>query len=387
MCWKILSLILIAIGNSSCYTQEPALVDNQGSKYFGYSEGLSKEYRAPNVYPSSIIARPGISLRSIASENRVDIQDIMAINSIYDGNFIFNEETRVYLPNYVIHKIKVGETLNKLSRFYRIPVQTIIQANQLNNPNSLEVNQDLKIYISRKSHVNTENKKEAFTFNGVPNEVRVTTYKKPEIGTKVLPNVHHPIKQPTLEKPIERSKPINIKPDDKLPMKHGDDKIVTQIKSPEKLTKVESIKIIKPNKIDPNMLINKELKKTYPKGFIWPVRGRIVHPFGESEKGIKNEGINIATKMHAPIIATEDGEIVFSGSEVPGFGKLIIIKHKNDWYSSYGHQHDNAVSVGEKIKKGDVIAYAGKSGNVGDIQLFFSLQKNKKPVNPVKYLK
>ena len=117
--------------------------------------------------------------------------------------------------------------------------------------------------------------------------------------------------------------------------------------------------------------------------FRWPARGRVIAGFGANGG---NEGINIALPEGTPVKATEAGTVTYAGSEVKGYGKLVLIRHDNGFISAYAHNSDLNVKRGEKVKRGQVIATSGQTGNVTSPQLHFELRKGQAPVDPVPYL-
>ena len=116
--------------------------------------------------------------------------------------------------------------------------------------------------------------------------------------------------------------------------------------------------------------------------FVWPVSGRIISPFGASASGERNDGINIAADRGTPIRAAADGVVTYSGNELKGYGNLVLIKHDDDYVTAYAHAERTLVNRGDKVKKGDVIAYTGETGDVTEPQLHFEIRRDTKPVDP-----
>nr|WP_246742427.1 M23 family metallopeptidase [Microvirga splendida] len=117
--------------------------------------------------------------------------------------------------------------------------------------------------------------------------------------------------------------------------------------------------------------------------FRWPARGRVIAGFGANGG---NEGINIAVPEGTPVKATEAGTVTYAGSEVKGYGNLVLIKHENGYVSAYAHNGSLNVKRGEQVKRGQVIATSGQTGNVTSPQLHFEIRKGAQPVDPLKYL-
>jgi biotin carboxyl carrier protein len=117
--------------------------------------------------------------------------------------------------------------------------------------------------------------------------------------------------------------------------------------------------------------------------FRWPARGRVIAGFGANGG---NEGINIAVPEGTPVKATEAGTVTYAGSEVKGYGNLVLIRHENGYVTAYAHNGALSVKRGEQVKRGQVIATSGQSGNVTSPQLHFEIRKGAQPVDPMKYL-
>lgn len=117
--------------------------------------------------------------------------------------------------------------------------------------------------------------------------------------------------------------------------------------------------------------------------FRWPARGRVIA--GYAGKG-GNEGINIAVPEGTPVKAAEGGVVAYAGSELKGYGNLVLIRHPNGYVSAYAHNGELSVKRGEQVKRGQVVARSGQTGNVNSPQLHFELRKGSTPVDPMPYL-
>jgi murein DD-endopeptidase MepM/ murein hydrolase activator NlpD len=120
--------------------------------------------------------------------------------------------------------------------------------------------------------------------------------------------------------------------------------------------------------------------------FRWPAKGRIIATFNDTGRGVKNDGINISLPIGTPIHAVESGTVAYAGSELKGYGNLILLRHENGWVSAYAHASELLVKRGDKVEKGQVIAKAGRSGGVTQPQLHFELRRQAKPVDPLPHM-
>ena len=116
--------------------------------------------------------------------------------------------------------------------------------------------------------------------------------------------------------------------------------------------------------------------------FRWPARGRVIQAF----KAGTNDGIDIALPEGTAVKAAEAGVVAYAGSELKGYGNLVLIRHPNGFVSAYAHNSELMVKRGDTVKRGQTIAKSGQTGNVTSAQLHFELRKGSTPVDPTTYL-
>jgi len=113
-----------------------------------------------------------------------------------------------------------------------------------------------------------------------------------------------------------------------------------------------------------------------------PAQGKLIGRFSESAN---RKGIDISGKLGQPIVASAVGKVVYSGSGLRGYGKLIIIKHNNTFLSAYAHNDKVLVKEGQSVTRGQKIAEMGKT-DADQVKLHFEVRRLGKPVDPAKYL-
>lgn len=125
---------------------------------------------------------------------------------------------------------------------------------------------------------------------------------------------------------------------------------------------------------------------TIKKGmFIWPVKGPVTTQFGINN-GFKNDGIDIAVAPGTQVAASYEGQVVFS-SELKGYGKTIIIQHRDKYATVYANNRTNLAKKGDAVKTGQVIATAGDSGEGSSApHLHFQIREKNQARNPLFYL-
>jgi murein DD-endopeptidase MepM/ murein hydrolase activator NlpD len=121
-------------------------------------------------------------------------------------------------------------------------------------------------------------------------------------------------------------------------------------------------------------------------GFLWPIKGQVISKFGEKPNGQRNDGINIAAPMGTAVLAAENGIVVYAGNQIAGFGNMLILRHAGGFITTYAHNERLSVTVGDRVRRGQVIAEVGATGAVGTAQLHFELREGTKPIDPISHL-
>jgi murein DD-endopeptidase MepM/ murein hydrolase activator NlpD len=120
--------------------------------------------------------------------------------------------------------------------------------------------------------------------------------------------------------------------------------------------------------------------------FHWPVHGQVISGFGSKINGQENKGINVAVPEDTPIKAADDGVVLYTGNGLKSYGNLLLVRHANGYVTVYAHAKELLVKSGDDIKRDQVIAKSGKTGDVDRPQVHFEIRKAAAPVNPMQYL-
>jgi murein DD-endopeptidase MepM/ murein hydrolase activator NlpD len=228
-----------------------------------------------------------------------------------------------------VHVIESGESLYTIARRYDVTAQAIVQANGFSSPDKIFVGQKVVIpgrpdLLAKKGPAKSDGSDDS---SSAPVQV-----------ASVQTNSGTPIASPEMLQtatPVAASKPL-VQPATE-PTHSGADK------------------------------------------FRWPVSGRVITDFANS----KGTGINIEAPEGAAIRATENGQVIYVGSGVEGYGNLVLIRHPNGYVSAYAHLQKATVAKGDVVNRGDNIGAAGMTGGVSRPQLHFELRKGATPVDPV----
>lgn len=115
--------------------------------------------------------------------------------------------------------------------------------------------------------------------------------------------------------------------------------------------------------------------------FAWPANGPVIGQFDE----VRNKGLDISGQAGDPVLAAADGQVVYAGSGLRGYGNLIILKHNNTFLTAYAHNQSLSVKEDQQVRKGQKIAEMGKT-DADRVKLHFEIRRQGKPVDPAKFL-
>jgi murein DD-endopeptidase MepM/ murein hydrolase activator NlpD len=297
-----------------------------------------------------------------------------------------------------------GETADSLARKYRVPVGAILQANNLSSPAAVRPGQ--RIIIPRNA-----------SLAAAPASGPHTAAVKPSVATPASPagaNVHIVAPGQTLMSISRRyHKPLTeIAAANRIPP-HTLVKIGDRIVIPGKLavakpvpTVLASPKLQSPPRATGTVVASAEpssmarvataglqatadasaIAGTGAPTFRWPVRGRVITGFGPKPNGQHSDGIDLAVPEGTAVRASEDGVVAYAGSELKGYGNLILVRHANGFVTAYAHASELMVKRNDEVRRGQVIAKSGQSGSVTSPQLHFEIRKGSAPVDPAQYL-
>ena len=312
-------------------------------------DGQTQQNAAAFRGATAVVVGKGDSVYALSRRHSVSIRAIILANNLQPP-FLLRVGQRIVLPRAPSYKVKRGDTLSEVAETQGVGMYELARLNALKAPYTIFVGQQLRLPGSVAARSTA----------GVP-----ATLGTPNIKTvSVSPNAGQP--STGVSTPPASTKPPSWAMVPRKPAKKG-----------ARLPVRPSI---------PSQSISKPAPRT-GNGFQWPVQGRVISSFGAKSKGLRNDGINIAARRGAPVVAAENGVVVYAGNELRGFGNLVLIKHAGGWVSAYAHNDRLAVQRGDKVRKGQRIAVVGSTGGVTSPQLHFELRKGKRARDPRKYLR
>lgn len=313
----------------------------------------------------------------------------------------------------IYHTVKSGDYIWALGREYKVSPFDIIKQNRLKKPYTLQKGE--KLFIKTEMKTTTVKEKVSLKPQEIKANERYSLTRNRSLYNQNTPTFRN---QTSLARQ-DFSKPSSDKNIDfgyhkvkrgenlfRIGKKYGvsvfDLMAYNDIKSPQSLKAGMELKIPVAKKSKPVKQttskkevsskdttlqfdkIDKDLAKK--KGFIYPVKGRIISKFGKQGHGIRNDGIDIAVKMNTPVRASQAGTVMYA-EDVSTLGRMVLLKHRSGYISAYTHNSKLLVKKGTRVVKGQVIALSGDSGNAKQPMLHFEIRRYGKAINPTRLLK
>ena len=255
------------------------------------------------------------------------------------------------------YTVKPGDSLYGISRAYKVPFTELQQVNAITDVRKVKPGAVIKVPGTATAAAETLAQPVA------PAAPRITQTSPPSSTAPAQPSVINAPKQvASLDDKATDASPLPV-PSSTAPAKPAPkaDRIATA--APQAATQAgDSVKLR------------------------WPAQGKVIAGFGGRPDGTHNDGINLSVPLGTEVHAAESGVVAYAGSELKGYGNLVLIRHDNGWVTAYAHNDELLVKRGDKIKRGQVIGKAGKTGTVDQPQVHFELRQGSKPVDPTPFM-
>ena len=272
--------------------------------------------------------------------------------------------------------VKKGDTLFSIGLEHGYDYKEIAQSNDINAPYNIKVGQLLKFSALNDKTTASDNKLVQKNDDGVEitpinNDANKANSNK-TVATTVAISEPKAIREPYSDEALNKPLPTVAKA-----IAEKDTTVASAKKSAEEATsaqKVESKSEAKPEeKPSVNSVENID--------WAWPTKGKVVANFNEAS----NKGLDIAGTTGQAVNAAAAGKVIYSGSDLRGYGNLVIIKHNSDYLSVYAHNSQIVIKEGQIVSRGQKIAEMGNSDS-NSVKLHFEIRRQGKSVDPSKYL-
>ena len=263
------------------------------------------------------------------------------------------------IPPSQMVEVRANDTLYAVATRYQVTPQSVIEANGLQPPYNLRKGQALKL-VPRRTHI-----------------------VRPGDSVYVI-SQRYAVSQYQLAQLNFLKPPFELKIGQKLQLPNSLDFSVLDVGLPDG---VSGTNIAQPAPTKTSVPAAPRKRFVAPSlagssGFSWPVQGEIITEFGSSQRGVHNDGVNIAASEGASVGAAAKGRVAFVGTNIKSFGKLVLVKHDGGIITAYAHLGDISVTEGDIVTAGQSIGTIGRSGRVDSPQLHFEIRKSRQPVDP-----
>ena len=263
------------------------------------------------------------------------------------------------IPPSQIVEVRANDTLYAVATRYQVTPQSVIEANGLQPPYNLRKGQALKL-VPRRTHI-----------------------VRPGDSVYVI-SQRYAVSQYQLAQLNYLKPPFELKIGQKLQLPNSLDFSALDVGLPDG---VSGTNVAQPTPTKTSVPATPRKRFVAPSlsgssGFTWPVQGEIITEFGPSQRGVHNDGVNIAASEGASVGAAAKGRVAFVGTNIKSFGKLVLVKHNGGIITAYAHLGDISVKEGDIVTAGQSIGTIGRSGRVDSPQLHFEIRKSRQPVDP-----
>src|SRR5215471_13341874 len=389
-------LALVSVGVAACSADTTRFNDNPFASHSNPAPTASMPQAQTAQMPQPHSATP-VAVNSVPGPGRsgtTEVPGAVVHKPGSSGNWSWDGGTAV--------TVAAGETIDTIARRHGVPASVIMQANNITAPATIYPGQRLVIPRYKPSRVAT---------TPAPRPAAPTP--APAASPAGSGNVHVVAAGDTLSKIAHRyhksvneiAKANNIQPTatlnvgDRLAIP-GAQAPAVKASAPAAAAPAKPVAAAAPKEAEPGQNANvaaptdpldKEAAKlaegtgAVPK-FRWPANGRVIASYGPTTNGQQNDGINIALPENTPVKAAEDGVVAYAGNELKGYGNLVLVRHPNGYVTAYAHAKELLVKRGDQVKRGQVIARSGQTGNVNAPQLHFEIRKGASPLDPTRFL-
>lgn len=270
------------------------------------------------------------------------------------------------------YTVKKGDNLFRIGLEYGYDYKEIAQANNIEPPYTINIGQTLRFSALNNQPADETNKPSqensdgvvTYAINSESSALPISTTQTEPSQTLVISEpkaIREPYSEAALKEPLPSAIPAT--------------------KNPVKVT-IKPVAETKPEvKPSPEQNTKPSTLTTSNANWIWPTKGKIIASFNEAG----NKGIDIAGTMGQAIHATASGKVIYSGSDLRGYGKLVIVKHNATYLSVYAHNSQILVKEGQQVSQGQKISEMGNTDS-NTVKLHFEIRQQGKSVDPNKYL-
>lgn len=321
--------------------------------------------------------RRGETLYAISRAYGVPLRTLIVENGLQPPYELLVDQ-RLRIPAAQAHTVRRGETVYGISRQYGVAMNELVRVNSIQPPYTIQVGQRLSIPASTRSRSTVITRGDAAPPSTVQQQDRDRVAALPPPSGAEPPRPEPAPQPPRTGEAAPAQPPPSPPPSPPAPTPtpvepdYGPDGVVYPVAKPPAPPRLVG-PIPQPPALEGG-------------GFLWPVRGRIVSNYGPKGRGLHNDGINVAAPRGTAVRASQAGVVAYAGEGLQGFGRIVLIKHRDGYVTAYAHADELLVSRGQIIQRGQAIARVGSTGDVDTPQLHFQIRQGREAIDPRRLL-
>ncbi|MEX6634590.1 peptidoglycan DD-metalloendopeptidase family protein [Hyphococcus lacteus] len=382
--WALLTSSFMAIAACGSHNHAPVVYGAdpaRQTRVYHSPEDIYRAREAKNVQTAQVYQKPVYQPQSAA----IEPVQLTPVKAVYLGD---GGRQAVSTAPAHLHKAKGyievqrGDTVYAISRRFNVEPAELIDANDLKKPYGLSVGQVLKLPKGATAiAVDAPTRRVAaqdrlHTVRGGETLYAISRASGVSVGNiAAANNLRAPYALSVGQRIVIPQAPVTALDRPATPQITNTQRTVKRETAPADVGEISrTVSYTKPEPASAKSL------------FSWPVRGAVISEYGSGNLGRRNDGVNIAAPVGSPVRAAADGQVVYRGSELEGFGNLLLVKHQDGFVTAYAHNDAMLVKKGDPVRKGQLIAKVGQTGAVTTPQLHFEIRQDSKTVDPVALL-
>ncbi|MBR8827816.1 MAG: M23 family metallopeptidase [Gomphosphaeria aponina SAG 52.96 = DSM 107014] len=365
----------------------------------------------------TIAANP-IAQKSIPTNHKFNSTNATEVIPTWDFNPpVFMSVESESEPQPKTYQVKPGDTISLIASAHGISPTELVKANQISNPNLIQVNQKLIIETPKRQQLlatkNSQKLPASYSFNAA--QLKLVSFPSPPQESTPTESITQPYREKLLAEILELRRQYQQDNENN----NSPAQVTKQLNNPVSLhTQVVNFQGQNPSSTEPPMhsslntpaslnmaILGETIEPELPpllsperylpeytpeepvfNGYIWPAKGTFTSGFGW-RRGRMHNGLDIAAPIGTPIIAAASGEVIYAGWNSGGYGNLVKIRHPDGNITLYAHNTKILVRRGQQVKQGQQISTMGTTGNSTGSHLHFEIHpRGQRPVNPIAYL-
>jgi len=321
--------------------------------------------------PEPVTVKKGDTLVAISRRTKVYVADLADLNGL-KAPYRLKPGSKIKLPSKRYYQVESGDTLYSIARRFGLEPKTLAEFNKFEADKGVHPGEKINLPDDAKD-------------KGVPKPIMVAAPRpraesESEASAPSTPQPYTPTSQPhayapPTARPVEApAVAANPPPAPAAPMAKP------APLSPAPATSADTT--------PPGALGDSEVAAAGRGLFQWPLRGELINTFGQ-KGAVRSDGVDIGATQGDSVRSAADGEVVYAGNAVQGFGNLVLIKHQGGWVTAYAHLDSIEVKMRQQVTQGQEIGLAGQTGGVDRPQLHFEIRyaptpKDKaRPIDPM----